>query len=133
MRNNSNVIIDNINGFLKLFKGVLSSPQYRAMRESIEGLMKKKTMKLSEIARSINGKTSVKHHIKRLSYQLSSNRWDDEGLKSTYVNQAATHVKKDTLIVIDIGDIRKEYGKKFECIAEIWDGSKKRRQMDIGD
>jgi hypothetical protein len=33
MRNNSNVIIDNINGFLKLFKGVLSSPQYRAMRE----------------------------------------------------------------------------------------------------
>jgi hypothetical protein len=64
--------------------------------------MNKKTMKLSEIMRSINGKTSVKHHIKRLSYQLSSNRWDDEGLKSTYVNQAATHVKKDTLIVIDI-------------------------------
>jgi hypothetical protein len=127
MRNNSNVIIDNINGFLKLFKGVLSSPQYRAMRESIEGLMKKKTMKLSEIARSINGKTSVKHHIKRLSYQLSSNRWDDEGLKSTYVNQVATHVKKDTLIVIDIGDIRKEYGKRFEYLAEVWDGSKKEK------
>jgi hypothetical protein len=34
-------------------------------------------------------------------------------------------LKKDTLIVIDIGDVRKEYGKKFEYLAEVWDGSKK--------
>jgi hypothetical protein len=78
---------------------------------------------LSEIARSSNEKITLKKSIERLSNFLKKFEKADILLKN-HVEITKKHIKKDSILIFDGSDIAKNYGKHFEDLGWVRDGSK---------
>jgi hypothetical protein len=50
----------------------------------------------------------------------------DERVTENLIEQAASHIKKDTLLIIDPSDLTKKYAKKMQYLARVRDGSEKK-------
>ena len=81
-------------------------------------------MRLSEIARSLVEKTSVKKRIDRLSRNLGRVGLGSE-ISAGILAAGAGRVEQDTLLIVDPTDITKKYAKKMECLARVRDASEK--------
>jgi hypothetical protein len=86
------------------------------------GIQSAKDIKLSEIARSLGEPVSLKKTEERLSRNIL-NAGLDEKLNRIIAGEGAKRIKKDTLIIVDPTDIRKEYARKMPHLATIHDGS----------
>lgn len=90
--------------------------------EALYGVTTRKSLRLSEIARSLNEGLELIRTEKRLSRQASrEGLWKAVG--DFVVRQGAHRVRKDTLLVIDPSDLAKKYGREMEHIARVRDGS----------
>ncbi len=98
--------------------------QSRFVGETIYGIQARGSVRISEIARSLSEKTSVKKRIDRLSRNLGRPGLDSDISKAVLI-QGATMVKKDTLLILDPTDITKKYATKMEYLAKVRDGSAK--------
>ena len=81
-------------------------------------------MRLSEIARSLAEKTSLKKRIDRLSRNLGRGGLDEE-IGAEILADGAARIERDTLLIVDPTDIGKKYAKKMEYLAKVRDGSQK--------
>jgi hypothetical protein len=91
--------------------------------EGLYGVVTRKSLRLSEIARALNEEIALSKTVNRLSRQAA--REDLEWALTRYVARRGTeHVKRDTLLVIDPSDLTKKYGEKMEYLARVRDGSK---------
>lgn len=110
--------------FLGIFSPHFSRPELRFLGQMLYGLQAAKDIKLSCIGRELNEEIAPKKTEERLSRNIAR-----EGLAETVsecvAREAAKHVGKDTLIVVDPTDIRKLYARKMPCLDRIRDGSKK--------
>ncbi len=108
------------------FSGELSSGWPKVLRrfiaETIYGIQARQSVRLTEIARSLEEKIPLRKTQYRLCRQLG--RW---GLWAKISNalcqMASLRVKRDTLLVLDISDIAKKYARKMEYLAMVHDGS----------
>jgi len=98
--------------------------QSRFVGEAIYGIQARGSVRISEIARSLSEKTSVKKRIDRLSRNLARPGLDCD-ISEAVLTQGAALVKRDTLLILDPTDITKKYAKKMECLAKVRDGSAK--------
>jgi hypothetical protein len=115
-----------LRGQIHDFSGKLSprfsKPKRRFVEQMIYGIQAKGDVKLSEIARSLNERIALLKTETRLSRNLS-----DDGLEESLLfdiaKMGARRVHRDTLLLIDPTDVRKDFAKKMEHLAFVRDGS----------
>ncbi len=108
--------------FLGIFSPHFSKPKARFIAQMIYGLQAGGDVKLSTISRSLGEEIALKKTEERLSRHL-----DTAGLGQRMNDlisaEGARRVRRDSLIVIDPTDIRKNYARKMPYLARVRDGS----------
>jgi hypothetical protein len=99
-----------------------SLPKRRFIEEMIFGIQARQSVRLSEIGRSLEESISLSKTESRLSRNLDMEGMEDLLLDSV-LDQARRRVHEDTLLVLDLSDIRKRYARRMEYLARVRDGS----------
>lgn len=99
-----------------------SKPLCKFLNQMVFGLQSAKDIKLSNVARALDEPIALKKTEERLSRNLAAEGMDDQ-LNAIIATEGASRIGKDTLIIVDLTDIRKEYAEKMPCLATIHDGS----------
>ena len=108
------------------FSGILSQDldktARRFIREAVYGIMASQSVMLTEIGRQLESKVSLKKIEERFSRQLKKPRiW--ASIHNRVLSMARSRVKGDTLLILDISDLKKKYAEKMEHMATVRDGS----------
>lgn len=105
-------------------RGLCKTAQ-RFVEEMVFGIQARGSVRLSEVARSLEEPIAVKKTHERLSRQL-----DRPGLGEAVVEgvlkAGAPRIGEDTLVIVDISDITKKYAEKMEYLARVHDASESR-------
>ena len=89
----------------------------------IYGILASKDIKLSSIARKLYEKNKLDNIIERLAKRLQNIK-DKEKIKDNFKKEVKKHLPTENIIAIfDDSDIVKIYGKKFEDLDLVIDGS----------
>lgn len=108
------------------FSGVISSglPKVarRFVHEMIYGIQAGQTVVLAEIGRCLEEPVTMKKVEERLSRQLCRKGLGRK-VQQNVLREAATRIKKDTLLIVDPTDIQKKYARKMPYLSEVYDGS----------
>lgn len=99
------------------------APTQKFIFETLFGLVASGSVLLTEVGRKLPPTGTLHAVEKRLSRQLGSPRWDEAALAERYVAWAAPQVKPDTVLALDVSDIRKAYAEKMACLGQVHDGS----------
>ena len=102
--------------------GGLSKPLTKFVSEMLYGIQSSQDVKLSNIGRALGEAIPLIRTEKRLSRNLKHAEIEAE-LTSKLVAMASTRISEDTVLALDLSDIRKEYARKMEHLATVWDGS----------
>lgn len=94
----------------------------RMVREVLYGMQSRGSVRLSEIARSLEERTRMKKIIERLSRQLKR-PGVRELVAENLLDVVAPRIGQETLLVVDPTDISKSYARKMEYLARVRDGS----------
>ena len=109
--------------FSKKFSKGLKRPQEKFVHQMVYGILAGNKVHLSEIARSLKEKITLKKTIDRLSRNLNAFDGRDCVMRN-YLALVKRHVKDDyAVIIIDNSDIAKPASRKLEALSEIRDGS----------
>ena len=99
-----------------------AKPLRRFVGEILYGLQAAEDVKVSNIARSLNEKVRLIKTENRLCRNLA--RVDlTERINRFLMWEGAGAVQADTVLALDLGDLRKEYARKMEHLATVRDGS----------
>lgn len=99
------------------------APAKKFLFETLFGLCASGSVLLTEVGRKLP-ETGTLHAVeKRLSRQLGSARWDETALLERYVARVAPQLKPETVLALDVSDIRKAYAEKMACLGKVHDGS----------
>lgn len=107
-------------------------PQRKWIWDMISGIFSSRSLMLSEIGRSLDEKTELRHIEKRLSRNLNSRRLDDKALLRRHLEKSSELTKKDdgegVVIAVDYTDIQKPRAdpEGMEGLCMCHDGSKRR-------
>jgi hypothetical protein len=101
----------------------LSKPDRRFITEAVYGIQASKDVKISNLARSLDEKIPLIKTENRLCRRLAA-RDLTAHVNAWLCREGGQLVKEDTVLAIDLGDIRKTWARKMEHLAEVHDGSK---------
>lgn len=108
------------------FSGKLSSqfslPKQRFIEEMLYGIQAKQDVKLSSIARSLEEEIPLAKTETRLSRNLDIEGMD-RVLTEELIRMGSRRVHQDTLLILDISDLSKQYARRMEYLARVRDGS----------
>ena len=102
--------------------GGLSRPQEKFVQQMLFGIQASQDVKLSNIARSLKEAIPLIKTEDRLSRNLKAARLEAE-LTSQLAAMAGRRVEANTVLCLDLSDIRKEYARKMEYLTTVHDGS----------
>jgi hypothetical protein len=102
----------------------LPKPGRRFALEALYGIASRGSLRLSEIARSLNEPIALIKTENRLSRQAARPGLAEE-VRDWVIAQAEPYVGRDPLLIIDPSDIVKPYAEKMEYLARVRDGSRK--------
>lgn len=108
--------------YLGIFSPHFSKPTGDFLGDMLYGIQASKDIKLSCIGRGLDEMIALKKTEERLSRNLGCKGLARK-ISSCVAREAAGHIGKDTLIVIDPTDIRKLYARKMPYLAKVRDGS----------
>jgi len=100
----------------------LSKPARRFVEEMIYGIQARGSVRLSDIARSLEEKTLLKKTVERLSRNLNRRELKTT-ITQSVLREGSKHVQDNTLLIVDISDIRKKYARKMQYLSMVHDGS----------
>jgi hypothetical protein len=100
----------------------LSRPQEKFVSQMLFGIQASQDVKLSNIARSLQEEIPLIKTEDRLSRNLRAVELEAE-LTGQLAKMSSQRITADTVLCLDLSDIRKEYAKKMECLATVHDGS----------
>lgn len=103
----------------------LSKPKQQFISDLLYGIQKSQSVILTDTARALEEKISLKDTFKRLNRQLNAFK-DTDKLATNYQKFIAKSCANHSLVLVDDSDIIKPYGKQFECLKKIHDGSTQR-------
>ncbi len=113
---------EQIEGFMGIVFPHFPKPLCKFLHQMVFGIQSAMDIKLSEIARSLDESVSLKKTEERLSRNLHTEGLGEQ-LNRLIAVEGSSRIKKDTLIIVDPTDIRKEYARKMPHLATIHDGS----------
>lgn len=119
-------IRNQLNQFVRDISIKLDRWRQNFLVEALGGMLGAQSVMLSEIARNFCDK-SIKliYREKRLSRNLQSDKWDENQIENQYLAKYGK-IKWDTVIGCDIGDLQKKYGRAFQYMARVHDGSEEK-------
>lgn len=100
----------------------ISKPEKKFILEMMIGMILTGSSNLTDIARSLRENISVKDTLKRLLRMLSHEKILDIANRVS-LEESKSKVNGRTIFALDMGDITHQYGKKFENINYVHDGS----------
>lgn len=100
----------------------LSWPLEKFVGQMLFGIQASQDVKLSNIARSLKEEIPLIKTEDRLSRNLKAVELEAE-LTPQLVKMGSWRVVTNTVLCLDLSDIRKEYAKKMEYLAPVYDGS----------
>jgi len=100
----------------------LTKPLAGFVSEMLFGIQSSQDVKLSNISRSLQEKIALIRTEKRLSRNLKSADLEKE-LTPQLVRMGSSRIQPNTVLALDLSDIRKEYAQKMENLATVRDGS----------
>ena len=108
------------------FSGELSAGWPKVARrfiaEVVYGIQARQSVRLTEIARSLEERIPLRKTQYRLCRQLGRRGlWAK--ITDSLCQMASSRVEEDTLLILDISDIAKKYAQKMEYLARVRDGS----------
>ncbi len=117
------------------FSGKLSiglcKPARRFVEEMVYGIQAKGSLVLTEIGRSLEEDIPLKKTVNRLSDNID--RPELRHTISEAILQEGSHmIKDDSLLIVDLTDIQKKYGKKMEFLDEVRDSSSEKKTIGPG-
>ena len=118
--------------YLRRFKSGLSKPVHKFINCGLNGMLRSKSIFVSQIATFLDEQIDKKKIEERLIYHLSkTNMFND--LTTAYLKANGKAIGEQKYIILDGSAIRKDYAKKMEGLAYIYDGaSKKKNKIEIG-
>jgi len=118
---NSNIKRGIIRFSEKICEG-LNRPSFKFITQMIYGLLNAQSCHISEVARKLNEKTSLKKTIERLCRNLKDFA-EQEQLFANYIKKVKGCISERTILIIDGSDIAKPCSPKMEHIGSVLDGS----------
>jgi hypothetical protein len=100
----------------------LPKPLTRFVSQMLFGIQSSQDVKLSNISRSLKENISLIRTEKRLSRNLKSAALE-KTLTRQLVRMGSPRIQPNTVLALDLSDIRKEYAQKMEHLATVRDGS----------
>ena len=113
---------DRIAGFSGELSEGLPKVGERFVREMVYGIQASQSVVLTKIGRMLEEPVSIKKLEERLSRQLLR-RGLGEKVQENLLAMASKLVEDDTLLILDLSDIRKKYAKKMQYLGTVRDGS----------
>jgi len=105
----------------KLSQG-LSKPMKRFADEMIYGLTASQSLMLSEISRSLNESIPLLKTETRLCRNLGKKELCFH-MQRILASSQSSHIKEESLLVLDLSDISKKYAEHMQYLARVRDGS----------
>jgi len=109
-------------GFCEKICRGLHKPKRKLVEDVVFGVAAAQSCLLSEIARGLNEEIALKKTIERLGRGLMNFDGIDT-LRDNFAGLAKEHLSHAPTFLIDLSDIAKPYGKAFEALAKVHDGS----------
>jgi hypothetical protein len=106
---------------LELSEG-LSKPLRAFVGEMLFGIQASQDVKLSNIARSLQEEIPLIKTEDRLSRNLRAEELESH-LSERLAELGSRRVEANTVLCLDLSDVRKEYAEKMEYLDQVWDGS----------
>jgi Transposase DDE domain len=100
----------------------LSKPLEKFVGEMLFGIQASQDVKLSQIARSLEEEIPLIKTEDRLSRNLKAKELEGH-LSERLVSLGSRRVGANSVLCLDLSDVRKEYAEKMEYLDQVWDGS----------
>jgi len=100
----------------------LSRPHQKFVGQMLFGIQASQDVKLSNIARSLQEQIPLIKAEDRLSRNLKAKQLETE-LTAPLAQMASLRIQANTVLCLDLSDVRKEYAQKREHLAVVRDGS----------
>jgi len=132
---NYSLIATKLRNKISRFSGELSKNLdktcQRFIRESIYGILSQESVMLTDIGRSLSSTVSLKKIEERFCRQLAK-----EEIQQTLHHQIARHassqITEESLLMLDISDVKKKYAQSMEYLARVRDGSSAKGELVNG-
>lgn len=119
--------------FSKKLTSFASKAHQKFVLDMIYGIFHSKSTLLSDISRSLLEDTKLSYTIDRLSTNLTSiDKETSDQLMHQYHQQVKKFLPKEPILLFDDSDISKPYGKKFEDLDRVIDGSSLKKETVNG-
>jgi len=105
----------------KICKG-LARPEMKLTANVLYGMAESRSCLLSGIGRALKEPISLKNTIERLSIGLER-LGESQAMQKNFAEMARERIDDNTIFVGDGSDMTKPYGKAFECLEKVRDGS----------
>ena len=100
----------------------LSKPLRNFVGEMLFGIQASQGVKLSNIARTLQEELPLLKTEDRLSRNLQAEELETH-LRQGLLRLGRRRVDTNTVLCLDLSDVRKEYARKMEFLDQVWDGS----------
>ena len=101
---------------------IASEPLAGFVSQMLFGIQSSQDVKLSNIGRALQEKIPLIRTEKRLSRNLKSAELEKE-LTPQLVRMGSSRIQPNTVLALDLSDVRQEYAQKMENLAMVRDGS----------
>lgn len=115
-------IRDQIDSFLGIVYPHFSKPASKFLHQMVFGMQSARDIKLSNIGRALDEPIALRKTEERLSRNLAAEELDSK-INRLIAEEGVSRIGKNSLIIVDPTDIRKEYAQKMPFLATIHDGS----------
>ena len=121
-----------ISNYLRKFQVKLKKPEFKFINNGLNGMLRSKSVFISNISLHLHEKIDKKKIEERLLYHLAKEKMFTK-LTTSYLEGNSKDIRKQKYIVLDGSAIRKDYAKKMEGLCLVYDGaSKKKNKIEIG-
>lgn len=116
--------------FSKSLVPIENKVERKFVADSIFGILSSKSIVLSDMAKALKEPIKVENTIDRLSKNLQKDISPE--IDEKYISQITRQMGENPLILVDDSDITKPYGKCFEALGRVRDGSSKDNRYEDG-
>jgi len=119
-----------INYSKNLIKG-LGQVESKFVTEMIYGMMRSQSSIISNISDALEEDIKKINTVERLTRNLNSDMTNDV-IYENYMNEVKKVIDDEPIILVDDSDITKPFGRKFEALGMVRDGSSKEKKLEKG-
>lgn len=116
--------------FSKSLVPIENKVERKFVADSIFSILSSKSIVLSDMAKALKEPIKIENTIDRLSKNLQKDISPE--IDEKYISKVTRQIGRNPLILVDDSDVIKPYGKCFEALGRVRDGSSKDNRYEDG-